>query len=290
MGDIRNKLAKIQRAIDERRAMNRFLGRPPDWKAPERQPPTHPPCQCGRTIYETQIVARQVDRWEPEERFCQACAPDDVLAIMWPDPEIDCMCNDYEREIEAAKLIQYMKDLAKMPPFAWAGGHTPNDIAPQPHVRIHDNGLIVRLEDRKMTGSMTRWAWDQGKRPVYNFRSDDRDFSGSERCLIAATAFYEYTDPAPAKPKVKLKDQHRFTMKGHPFFWVAGIVKQGCFAMLTTEPGRDVKPYHDRQIVVLPPDKGTAWLDAASPDLLAPAPAGSLLHRITRRSGIEILP
>jgi putative SOS response-associated peptidase YedK len=32
---------------------------------------------------------------------------------------------------------------------------------------------------------------------------------------------------------------------------VAGIVKEGAFTMLTTEPGEDMRPYHDRQIVVL---------------------------------------
>ena len=105
-------------------------------------------------------------------------------------------------------------------------------------------------------GEMTRWAWDQGKRPVYNFKSEGRDFSASTRCLILATAFYEYTDPAPAKPKVKLKDQHRFRWRGADFFWIAGIIKEGCFAMLTTEPGPDVAPYHRRQIVTLAPDAG----------------------------------
>jgi hypothetical protein len=40
---------------------------------------------------------------------------------------------------------------------------------------------------------------------------------------------------------------------------IAGIWKEGkgdkppAFAMLTTEPGEDIEPYHNRQIVVLPP-------------------------------------
>jgi putative SOS response-associated peptidase YedK len=108
------------------------------------------------------------------------------------------------------------------------------------------------MADGNLEGAMTRWAWDQGKRPVYNFRSDGRDFRQSDRCLILATAFYEYTDPPPAKPKIKLKDQHRFSMRGSDFFWIVGIIKQGCFAMLTTEPGPDIELYHDRQIVILP--------------------------------------
>jgi hypothetical protein len=63
----------------------------------------------------------------------------------------------------------------------------PNGTAPQAHINIHDNGLIFRLREEKLVGSMTRWAWDQRGRPVYNFKSDGRDFSNSERCLILTT-------------------------------------------------------------------------------------------------------
>ena len=48
--------------------------------------------------------------------------------------------------------------------------------------------------------------------------------------------------------------------------------------MLTTEPGPDVAPYHNRQIVVLPPSGWTSWLDCSEPskDLLKPLPVGAL--------------
>ena len=48
--------------------------------------------------------------------------------------------------------------------------------------------------------------------------------------------------------------------------------------MLTTEPSPDVAPYHNRQVVVLPPSDWTAWLYPTKPetDLLRPLPAGSL--------------
>jgi putative SOS response-associated peptidase YedK len=200
------------------------------------------------------------------------------------------MCNDYERELAASQAIQYMEEMKHTPSFAWAGGRIPNDAdLPQPHIRIHDKGFTLRLAEGQLEGDMTKWAWDQGSRPVYNFKSDGRDFSGSERCLILATAFYEYTEPAPTKPKIKLKDQHRFTMRGEDFFWIAGIIKQGCFAMLTTEPGPDVKPYHDRQIVTLAPSAGLDWLTLARPEteLLRALPKGALIHRITRENGVE---
>ena len=50
------------------------------------------------------------------------------------------------------------------------------------------------------------------------------------------------------------------------------------WTMLTAPPGPDVAPYHNRQIVVLPPAEGLRWLDAAVParEVLKPLPAGSL--------------
>ena len=48
--------------------------------------------------------------------------------------------------------------------------------------------------------------------------------------------------------------------------------------MLTTEPGPDVAPYHNRQIAVLPPSSWKAWLDHRGPaaELIRPLPAGTL--------------
>jgi putative SOS response-associated peptidase YedK len=72
----------------------------------------------------------------------------------------------------------------------------------------------VRLREERLEGEMMTWAWLQGKKPVFNFVSEGRDFSKNERVLILATSFYEYTAPQPQKPKIKLQDQHQFTLKG----------------------------------------------------------------------------
>jgi putative SOS response-associated peptidase YedK len=52
--------------------------------------------------------------------------------------------------------------------------------------------------------------------------------------------------------------------------------------MLTTRPGPDVAPVHDRQVGVLAPSDWRAWLDLTRPEgeLLRPLPAGSLAARI----------
>ena len=46
------------------------------------------------------------------------------------------------------------------------------------------------------------------------------------------------------------------------------------FTLLTTEPGPDVAPIHDRQMVVLDRADWLAWLDLTRPeaDMLPPAP------------------
>ena len=200
------------------------------------------------------------------------------------------MCNDYAREIEAGRVIAAMEEMKHIPPFSYTGGRIPNDAAPTAHIKIRDRGLVVRLREDRLEGEMMTWAWLQGKRPVFNFVSEDRDFSSNDRVLILATGFYEYTAPEERKPKIKLQDQHRFTLKGEDWFWIAGIVKQGCFTMLTVEPGADIKPFHDRQIVVLPPATGMDWLTLAKPQLeiLRPLPRGSLEHQLLRKNGIEI--
>jgi putative SOS response-associated peptidase YedK len=136
---------------------------------------------------------------------------------------------------------------------------------------------------------MMTWAWKtpQGK-PVFNFVSEKRDFSESDRCLILATGFYEYT--APKKAKTKLKDQHFFTMKDQEWFWIAGVIKHDAFTMLTTAPGPDIAPYHDRQVCILPPGHGITWLDLSKSEkeLLAPAPRGTLLVQTLRRDGQSV--
>jgi putative SOS response-associated peptidase YedK len=45
---------------------------------------------------------------------------------------------------------------------------------------------------------------------------------------------------------------------------------------------------HDRQIVVLAPDKGMGWLTDPSEKILRPPPKGGLGHRLLRKNGIML--
>lgn len=198
------------------------------------------------------------------------------------------MCNEFQRHKLLRDAIEEF-DRRGLPLFRWKDGMVSNMLEAQPSIRIRDTAFIVRLADGMLEGAMTTWAWPGPTgAPVFNFRSEGRDFSRSDRVLILADGFFEYTTPKAAG--VKLKDRHLFTMPAHEWFWIAGLVKDGCFSMLTTGPGPDIAAYHNRQIVTLAPDAGLDWLRLSRPeaDLLRPGPAGTLAVRTLRRDGADL--
>jgi putative SOS response-associated peptidase YedK len=147
---------------------------------------------------------------------------------------------------------------------------------------------VVRLSEGQLSGSMLPWAWKgPNGAPVFNYRTEGRDFSGADRVLVPASGFYEYT--TPAMPKVKLKDRHLFTMAGQSWFWMAGLVRDGAFSLLTAEPGPDIAPYHSRGIIPLSPGVGLDWLALSRPqnELLRSLPAGTLNAKTLRRDGVD---
>ena len=183
------------------------------------------------------------------------------------------MCNNY-RLLERVPAEELFTDLV-------APEGTPN-FEPRPDIRITDRAPILRAgQGSTVELVQRRWSWPgPGGRPVYNFRSEGREFS-SGRCLILADGFYEFTPHTD--PKSKRKHKWLFTLRGHPWFAIAGLWRSDpevgeAFTMLTCEPGPDVAPYHNRSVVVLPPAEWPRWLDTGIParDMLRPPPAGTL--------------
>ena len=83
--------------------------------------------------------------------------------------------------------------------------------------------------------------------------------------------------------KAKRKHKWLFRPKDERTFAIAGLWRTDpkvgeAFTMLTAEPGEDVRPYHSRQVVVLPTAQFGRWLDPQVParELLKPLPSGSL--------------
>ncbi|CAA9512010.1 MAG: hypothetical protein AVDCRST_MAG62-593 [uncultured Sphingomonas sp.] len=186
------------------------------------------------------------------------------------------MCNLYSQTKAPEAIRQLFRDRGM--PLGFPEG-IPN-LQPC-DIRITDPAPIVRASDSAYDLVVRRWSWPgPGGKPVYNFRSDGREF-GSGRCLILADGFYEFT--APADPKQKRKDRWLFTAADGDMLGIAGLVRAvpdigEAFTMLTCAPGPDVAPYHSRQVAVLPPASWREWLDGTAPaaDLLAPLPPGTL--------------
>jgi putative SOS response-associated peptidase YedK len=102
------------------------------------------------------------------------------------------MCNEYACELPIDRLSEAFSQ-TRLPPFAWAEGRIPNDVDPKPSIRIRDTAPIVRLRNGGLVGEVATWAWlaPRGK-PVFNFVSEGRDFTESDRVLIPATGFFEF--------------------------------------------------------------------------------------------------
>jgi putative SOS response-associated peptidase YedK len=187
------------------------------------------------------------------------------------------MCNRYKRAVSVGQIeFEFSQTRVSL---RFPEGR-PNMAALD--IAITDTGTIIRSADEGAAELVQRrWSWPgPGGKPVYNFRSEGRAFT-TGRCLIVADGFYEYTQPAD--PKAKRKDKWLFTKAGEDWFCIAGIWRTSAevgeaFTMLTTEPGSDVAPYHNRQVAVLDRGDWAAWLDPCVPaaDLLGPLPAGSL--------------
>jgi putative SOS response-associated peptidase YedK len=190
------------------------------------------------------------------------------------------MCNDYRSRVDLNTIGQEFNDLRI--PLRFPEG-MPN-LEPRDDIRITDRAPILRWADGGAAAELVqrRWSWPgAGGKPVYNFRSDGREFN-SGRCLIVTDGFYEFTTPAEPRAD-KRKDKWLFTMAGHDWFCIAGLWRNTpdvgeAFTMLTTPPGPDVAPYHNRQVAVLPREAWRPWLDGSAParELLGPCAAGML--------------
>jgi putative SOS response-associated peptidase YedK len=188
------------------------------------------------------------------------------------------MCNLYTQSKSVDEIAAIFRDLQM--PLSFPEG-IPNLAARD--IAITDPAPIVRTsaEPDKFELVVRRWSWPapNGK-PVYNFRSEGRSFP-SGRCLALADGFYEFTKPED--PKQKTKNRWLFTAGEHPLVAIAGLVRTvpqvgEAFTLLTAEPGEDVSPYHNRQVVILPPTQWRAWLTHAAPEreLLKATPTGTL--------------
>ena len=190
------------------------------------------------------------------------------------------MCNLFENTVSFADLARAFGQIGRpvLKPEPQAAPNLPLFEA----IRPTDVAPIVRPFADGCELTQLRWGFvdDRPKAgPITNFRSEGRRFANGEdrgRCLAPATAFYEFT--GSTSPKTRW----RFTEAGQSWFCLAGLWRRypdgsERFTLLSTEPGPDMAPYHNRQVVLLPREAWADWLAGApETELLKPTPAGGL--------------
>lgn len=190
------------------------------------------------------------------------------------------MCNAYEQQVTEAQYRDAMR--AAELEAASQVEHFP----PPAEIRIGDMGPVLRAAGNGVELILMRFGWPAPRPkapPVFNFRSDGRHFENSRRCVIVLSGFFEFT--GTRSPKTK----HRFRLKDSSVMGIAGLWSEDddgalSFTMLTTEPGADIAPIHDRQVCVLRPDQWADWLFLEKPEteLLVPLPEGTLIVETVR--------
>lgn len=175
----------------------------------------------------------------------------------------------------------------------------PQNLEPNDDVRPTTAQLTARLEGDAWTLERMRWGlvpfWRAGK-PLKDTAKGANDgfklttfnarvetcagtstFKGAwqrRRCIVPASAWYEWTGPAGSKVK------HRFARADGHAIWFAGLWDRvttsdagevASFTILTGPSAGWLGDYHDRAPVILEPEEWGRWLDPSvdAPALLA---------------------
>lgn len=189
------------------------------------------------------------------------------------------MCNDYEQHVSHADYTKAIEALEL------AAGDV-SALIRADDIKIGDDGPVLRAAGNGVELVLMRFGFPPPRPkagPIFNFKSDGRHFADSRRCVVVLSGFFEFT--GSKYPKTK----HRFALKDSPVMGIAGLWTEDkddalSFTMLTTEPGPDIAPIHDRQVCVLKPQDWAAWLFLTRPEeeLLRPLPAGTLVVEVVR--------
>jgi putative SOS response-associated peptidase YedK len=190
--------------------------------------------------------------------------------------EAEALCNDYGNNIPYHAYLEAFSETRIPVRFPTAA---PN-LQPRDDIWPTDTAPVIRQVEDGIEFVQLRWGFPPTRpkgAPIINFRSEGRRFPKG-RCLVPASHFFEFTGSKSPKSKWK------FTKAGEDWFCFAGLWRPmpdgagDAFTLLTTEPGPDVAPIHDRQMIVLERSDWQAWLDLSRPEaeLLRPLSAGSL--------------
>jgi putative SOS response-associated peptidase YedK len=151
-------------------------------------------------------------------------------------------------------------------PPTWSRGTTSGRQTLLPIIRANEEGAEL---------IQSRWGFppDRPKGPT-SYQYAVREPTHADAAGITLLQIYR---------EAFTRGQWRFTKAREDWFCIAGLWRPvepnaSAFTMLTCEPGPDVAPIHNRQVVVLDRSEWAAWLNpqTAEADLLKPRPPGSL--------------
>jgi putative SOS response-associated peptidase YedK len=154
------------------------------------------------------------------------------------------VCNDFGNNVPYSAYLEAFSQIRAPVVFPVAA---PN-LEPRDDIWPTETAPVFRRREQGVELVQLRWGFPPARpkgAPIVNFRSEGRRFPKG-RCLIPASHFFEFTGAKSPKSKWK------FTRAGEDWFCFAGLWRPmpdgagEAFTLLTTDPGPDVAPIHDR--------------------------------------------
>jgi len=148
------------------------------------------------------------------------------------------------------------------------------------NIRPTNTGLVVLLRDDELQPELMRWGFARDfNNSVTNARDDklggrmwNKAWREKRRCIIAMSAFYEWSGPKGHK------QTHAIEREDKRWLWTAGLWERNgddeighCYTMVTTSANDDMQSIHDRMPAFLEVDEVEDYLTAEDPmELIRP--------------------
>lgn len=177
------------------------------------------------------------------------------------------MCGRYDLSETPARLgSRYRVDVGLL------------EFRPDDDVRPTTSNPVLLQRDANRVVELMRWglvpAWAKDPGSVtncFNARSENaherpmfREPFRSRRCLVPASAFYEWTHIPGVRRKMKYRitrsDGDLVALGGLWDYWRRGNDEIRSYAILTTEPNALMAELHDRMPVILGEEDWDEWL------------------------------
>ncbi|MFW7268576.1 SOS response-associated peptidase [Gluconacetobacter sp. Hr-1-5] len=194
------------------------------------------------------------------------------------------MCGRFANTLSLERMRQAFHLAGPAPDWLPSWNIAPRQ--PVAVVRRHPVSHDLRL-DLLLWGLVPNWAHDMGRQPI-NARAETVATSGmfraafrSRRCLVPATAYYEWqSGPPPRQPwAFARRDGQPLALAAIWESWeYEGDILRS-FAIVTTQANAATRTIHDRMPVIIADQDRDAWFGAPpaiAAQLLVPAPADML--------------